>query len=245
MDKKKKVKQTVDAPKQAELKKINPPRIESTPMKFWKDENGELKLELDEKVKGHPVNSVTGCKDIELSSEIVLLTVNAISQLMDKKETAMNVVLQSIHDFKPQNAVEARLVAQATAAFQYAMKGISRSGSADMLCQIEAMANIAIKFMRVHNETIETLSRLRRGGEQKVTVTHIAEKMAVVNNFGVQGGGGDIQENKGETSCQQSAGQKPEQTTIPHVDSPQWLMGDVAYTEGKVPAQRRKKVAGA
>jgi hypothetical protein len=51
-----------------------------------------------------------------------------------------------------------------------------------------------------HNETIEALSRYRRGGEQQVVVQHIADKIAVVNNFDSTGGGGS-QENKGASPC--------------------------------------------
>jgi hypothetical protein len=118
-------------------------------------------------------------------------------------------------------------------------RGISQEG----LRQIESLTNLGIKFMRIHNETIETLARYRRGGEQKVTVTHIAEKIAVVNNYGCQGGG-DSQGKKGDSPCQQYAEPKPEPTDTNHVDSPQWQTGDVVSTEGKARVRKRKRVVG-
>lgn len=62
---------------------------------------------------------------------------------------------------------------------------------------MSAYGNIAIKYMRLHNETIEALGRYRRGGEQRVTVVHVAEKMAVVNNYG----GGGMPQNQGDKPC--------------------------------------------
>ena len=110
-----------------------------------------------------------------------------------------------------------------------------------MLCHLEPLTNLAIKFMRVHNETIEALNRYRRGGEQKVTVTHIAEKMAVVHNYGCTGGG-EIQKSQGGNPCQQeNAEPKREQTTTTHADSPQWQMGGAGSTEVCVQVQKRKK----
>ena len=112
----------------------------------------------------------------------------------------MNVIIQSLHDFKPQDAIEARLVAQATVAFHYAMNNIAKCGSADITSHSESMGNLAIKLMRVHNETIEALNRYRRGGEQKVIVQHVTADKAVVNQFNGNQfvGGGGTQEN-GET----------------------------------------------
>jgi hypothetical protein len=80
------------------------------------------------------------------------------------------------------------------------MARLSKLASSENVRNSEAQANIAIKLLRCHNETIEALSRYRRGGEQRVVVQHIADKIAVVNNFGDTGGGGS-QENKGASPC--------------------------------------------
>jgi hypothetical protein len=241
---KSKVEGVAEYKKQADLpKKIEPPVIESAPVKAWTNENGEQKWILDHKIcaNSHPLNHVTGVKDSELAANIVLPAAQAISS-NNGREWSLNTVIQSLHDFKPLDAVEARLVVQATVAFSHAMSLTQKGTNSDMLCHLEPLTNLAIKFMRVHNETIDAISRYRRGGEQKVTVTHVAEKMAVVNNYGCQGGGG-IPENKGDNPCSsQNAEQKPEQTIIDHVDSQQWPMEDAASTEENVQVQRPKKV---
>lgn len=57
----------------------------------------------------------------------------------------------------------------------------------------ETHMNYAIKLLRLHNETIETLSRYRRKGEQKVIVQHVnvndGGKAIVGGNLGIGGGG--------------------------------------------------------
>jgi len=111
----------------------------------------------------------------------------------------------------------------------------------ELVCHLEPLTNLALKFMRVHNETIEVLNRYRRGGEQKVTVIHIAEKMAVVNNYGYTGGGGN-HKNQGESPCQQeNAALKPEQTSIGHAGNPQWQTGGADSMEAKVSVRGQKK----
>ena len=41
------------------------------------------------------------------------------------------------------------------------------------LCHTESSIKMAVKLLRLKNETIETLMRYRRKGEQKVIVQHI------------------------------------------------------------------------
>ena len=108
---------------------------------------------------------------------------------MCNEKDSFNVVLQSVHDMQPKDAIEARLAVQASALFSHGLANLRRAETADMMCHADHYANKAIKLLRLHNETIEALNRYRRGGEQKVTVTHavITEK-AIVNNF--NGGGG-------------------------------------------------------
>ena len=90
------------------------------------------------------------------------------------------------------------------------MARLSKLASSENVKNSEAQANMAIKLLRRHNETIEALSRYRRGGEQRVVVQHIADKIAVVNNFGGTGGGVSTK-NEGESPCSsKNAEQKPE-----------------------------------
>lgn len=125
----------------------------------------------------------------------------------------------------PQNALEARLVTQSAVLFAQGMRYSKKAGEADMLCQSQFYSSYGAKLIRLHNETIDTLNRYRRGGEQRVFVQHnvVADK-AVVNNFT---GVGVSTSSKGESPCpHENAAQKPEPITTSPVDSPLWPMAD-------------------
>ena len=177
----------------------------ATPVKWSKDENGQDKFEFDP-TRGNKqklFESVMGVGDLALGINILLESAGAIEPRM--KDLSKDYIMQTINDLKPSDAIEARLAAQAAVAWLYAMKSMKLCGSADMLCHIEAMANLGIKLMRVHNETVESLARHRRGGEQRVIVQHqqvniSGEAKAVVGNF-EGGGGGEIIKNRGDSPC--------------------------------------------
>ncbi|MDP1609258.1 MAG: hypothetical protein Q8L98_08115 [Chlamydiales bacterium] len=227
------------------------PQPEGAPLKFWKndgddratvvvaaDKNGDS-MEFTEALK-----AVVGVKDTELASQIFQAGVSALKPICGETDS-LNVVAQAMHDLQPKGAVEARFAVQASALFSHGLANLKRSENAEIINQAEYYGNKAIKLLRLHNETIEALSRYRRGGEQKVTVTHaVITEQAIVNNFNGMGGGSN--QNQGATPCSsQSAEQKPEQTTINHADSRQWPMGDAGCTEVKAPGQRRKRAESA
>jgi hypothetical protein len=157
---------------QAVAVKKEPPKTEATPFKWWKNEAGELNITFnhDEVKDISKFNEMFGVKDSELANHILNRGERALSPFLSKEESC-NVIAQSLHDFRPQDAVESRLVVQAATAFVYAMNSMRVAGNSDMLCHTEPMINLAVKLMRVHNESIETLSRYRRGGEQPMLST--------------------------------------------------------------------------
>lgn len=62
----------------------------------------------------------------------------------------MNLLIQSLHDFKPRDAVEARLVAQETVVFQHGMSRLARAGCSENINISETQVNMAVKLLRVH-----------------------------------------------------------------------------------------------
>jgi hypothetical protein len=129
---------------------------------------------------------------------------NLFSHIVKKSTVALagkaedcNLALESINAEEPKDAVEVRLISQANALYSQGMGMLMRLENAERMDFMREYGNLAIKLMRAHNETIEALSRYRRGGEQKVTVVHLADRMAVVNNYGRRGG----EENQGDTPC--------------------------------------------
>jgi hypothetical protein len=234
-----------DLPKEKKPKKL--PALESTPVKFWHGEQehemdvvlqqkeGENKAEaLFERMK-----EIVGVKDSELASHIIDAGAGAIEPVV-QKNGQLNIVAQTLHDFGPRNAIEARLALQADALFTHGMVNLRRSSTADMLCHSEHYVNKAIKLLRLHNETVEALNRYRRGGEQKIIVQHnvVADKAVV--NFP----GGANTKNEGDTPCSTNYAElKPEPIAISHADNLLWPMEDVDYTAAKaqVPSRKRAK----
>jgi hypothetical protein len=172
------------------------PQLESTPLKFWKQE-GEEQLSVivtpDEDGKATDLmetfKSIIGVKDTELACQILNAGIVALKSIYSEKDS-YNLLLQTMNDLQPKDAIEARFAVQASALFSHGMSDLRRAEAADLIQHADYHSNRAIKLLRLHNETIEALNRYRRGGEQKVTVTHalITEK-AIVNNFNGVGGG--------------------------------------------------------
>ncbi len=141
------------------------------------------------------LQSAVGQERSSLAQHIALKTACAVDPQNHVK--SVQLALETLDEQRPKDAVEARLISQAAALYRNGMDCLSRADRTDRVDFMSAYGNIAVKYMRLHNETIEALGRYRRGGEQKVTVVHVADKMAVVNNYG----GGGMPENRGDKPC--------------------------------------------
>lgn len=180
----------------------------------------------------------------DASQEIVIAAVRALSQRVEnggEKYYCEKIMLQTLDNQQPNDVLEARLVSQATVLYEYAMKMLeSAAGEYKPLFQVESLMNLGIKLCKAHNETIETLARYRRGGEQKVTVQHtvVADK-AIVNNITEVG---VPPENRGCTPCSESVAKpRPEPMVINYADNQPWQMEDVGCMEEKAPVRKQKK----
>lgn len=105
----------------------------------------------------------------------------------------------------------------------------------------ESNMGYAIKLLRLHNETVETLGRYKRGGEQRVNVTHSVIASQAIVNFG-EGVRGKT--TGGSTCSPGNAALGPEQMAINHADNQQWPMAGADCMEAKVPARKQKRVKG-
>lgn len=177
-----------------------------TPLKFNLKE-GENALDVTvttdnmgdpEQIMEETLSKLVGVKDGELARQIFDSGVRALKPFYSEAKSS-NIIAQTLHDQQPKDAIEARLTVQSSALYMHGMSNLRRAENAEILMHSEHYMNKAIKLIRLHNETIEALTRYRRGGEQKVTVTHsVLANQAVVNNFT---GGGDFSKNKGDSPC--------------------------------------------
>jgi hypothetical protein len=111
-----------EIPKEKKPKKL--PKLESTPVKFW---HGEQEHEMDVVVQQkegqnkaealfESMKKIVGVKDSELASHIIEAGAGAIEPVVQKNDQ-LNIIAQTLHDFGPKNATEARLALQADALY--------------------------------------------------------------------------------------------------------------------------------
>lgn len=158
------------------------PKLQLTPIKFYKDERGDLQSTQDSRFMKEGFRSIIGVKDDELSQQILTSGTIALSQC-GREEHLLNITLQSLTDAQSADATEARLTTQANVVFTQAMFHMAKAQERGELSHYESYMNLSIKLMRVHNETVETLNRYRRRGTQQVIVQHVTADKAIVNQF--------------------------------------------------------------
>lgn len=108
-------------------------------------------------------------------------------------EVHVNAALAVVDGLRPKNEAEALLAVQMVAAHLGAMRCLSLSGQARQLVQFQVHGELANKFMRTYASHLETLSKLRRGGEQNMKVEHVyvyQGGQAVVGDINVSRGEG-------------------------------------------------------
>lgn len=118
------------------------------------------------------LKQLTGTEDQILAEEIIGRAVSAMP-LTQGKEQNTNIIYQSLADIEPKDTFEAKLIAQSTSLYAQGMQYLEKAEKANMMCQAEFYVKYGIKLLRLHNETIESLARYRRKGEQKVVVQHV------------------------------------------------------------------------
>jgi hypothetical protein len=107
-------------------------------------------------------------------------------------EAELNGAITALCGAKPQDEVEAMMVAQMVATHAAAMSAMRRvaNGAPELA---EKYGNLANKFLRTYAAQVEALTRYRNRGKQKVTVEHVhvyPGGQAIVGT--VEGGGGRL-----------------------------------------------------
>jgi len=88
-------------------------------------------------------------------------------------ENRYNAALSFIESMEPQNQAEALLLVQMYVTHDAAIRALSQVGSADWVPQVQTFGNLATKLLRASQGQMETLARMRRGGEQVVRHVHV------------------------------------------------------------------------
>ena len=114
-----------------------------------------------------------------MSSDFVnvsLLQLQAAAQLPcgGISETATNAALALIEAAAPRNEIEGALAVQMACTHAAAMSVLARfQGGGGSERRVVALATAAARLMRAYSAQVETLRRLRHGGDQYVRVEHV------------------------------------------------------------------------
>jgi hypothetical protein len=112
-------------------------------------------------------------------------------------EEKINSLLAMVDSVRPQNELEAAVAVQLAATHELTMKALSYANASEMRPQFDSYVNAATKLQRTMAAQIEALAKLRRGGEQNVTVKHVhvheggQAVVGVVNHGGKGSGAGN------------------------------------------------------
>ncbi|WP_018261446.1 hypothetical protein [Methylobacterium sp. WSM2598] len=115
----------------------------------------------------------------------------------------LNAALAAVGGLAPRNEAEAMLAVQIVATHEAAMSMISRAKGAKDTAAMERFGTLATKLQRTFLAQLETLAKIRRGGEQKVTVEHVYVApggQAIVGAVAMPGGGGSLE--NGHQPCE-------------------------------------------
>jgi len=128
-----------------------------------------------------------------LCESILQLTSEAFPKNMSR-DFALEVTYQTLDAIGPSDPIEAMLASQITSLNAQGMRYLARAESDEnWLCHTESSIKMAVKLLRLKNETIETLMRYRKKGEQKIVVQHINvsdDARAIIGDIKTHNGGG-------------------------------------------------------
>jgi hypothetical protein len=152
-----------------------------------KDDEKRFRLEYEiikKSSQEHPVSDVIASSLTALSGsaneDYTRLFITQASGAMvsdadiseDSTTLAINAFQGGMISMKPKDIIEAQLCAKLMILHSKAMLFMNKATCATNQKVIDQNINNATKCMRLHNETLEALTRYRRKGEQRVKVVH-------------------------------------------------------------------------
>lgn len=102
-----------------------------------------------------------------------------------------NAALSFIESMEPQNQAEVLLLLQMYVTHDASIRALAMLGSAEWLPHAQAFGNLAAKLLRTSQGQMDTLARMRRGGEQVVRHIHVDNRggqAVIAENINTGGG---------------------------------------------------------
>jgi hypothetical protein len=179
-------------------------------IKFTYETNSEGKRDfLTETLDEYPVSptdifnlynaalsQATGSNDLDFSVNLFTQCSIASGSFKVEKDVAKNLngILGALQALKPQDEIEGMLISRLISLHNQGMEYLGRTNNEGQTPQgIDTNVNRSTKLFRLYNETLETLMRYRRKGEQRVIVQHVNVEnggKAIVGGNVIAGGGG-------------------------------------------------------
>ncbi|MCJ2086246.1 hypothetical protein MKK88_09590 [Methylobacterium sp. E-005] len=178
----------------------------SEPLAFADQPEGTNKLDISGKHSdqaGHVLHLLDTFGTA--SAEFAQNSVGRVAAVMRQRgkalpdDTELNAGLAAVSGIAPENEIEAMLAVQMVGTHEVAMEMLTKAKRAETTDHLERYGTLATKLLRTYTAQLEALSKLRRGGAQKVTVEHVhvyEGGQAIVGNVTTagaqtrQGGGG-------------------------------------------------------
>ena len=133
-----------------------------------------------------------GTSSTAFCNRMVNQLANGMRRESETHDHGTNAGLAVVASLKPENEIEAMLAVQMAATHDAAMSMLATAKNASMIPTIDSCGALATKLLRTYAVQVEALAKLRRGGEQKVTVEHVhvyPGGQAIVGNVQHPGGG--------------------------------------------------------
>lgn len=165
------------------------------------------KVELLALLKLHETFSANSLDPVNARANELLRYLGSVN---GDNESRYNAALSFIESMKPQDQAEALLLVQMYVTHDAAIRALSMMGSADWVPQVQTFGNLATKLLRASQGQMETLARMRRGGEQVVRHVHVDNRggQAVIAE-NVQTGGRGNGKNDDQSHATGAAGGSP------------------------------------
>jgi hypothetical protein len=130
-----------------------------------------------------------------------------LSSVNAAEDDGYNAALSFIDSMEPQNQAEALLLVQMYCTHDAAIRSLSMLGDSKWMNQVQSFGNLAVKLLRTSQGQMETLARMRRGGEQVVRHIHVDNRggQAVITET-VQAGGKKNAKSDGRVHATGAAG---------------------------------------
>jgi hypothetical protein len=141
------------------------------------------------------INLATGSASHEFGYRLfnLCLVASGFDKPAKNKGADYTGVLNAMQALKPQDEIEGMLISRLISLHNQSMRYFGCTNLEGQTTQgIDTNINRSTKLARLYNETLEALSKYRRGGEQRVVVQHVNVEnggKAIVGNM-IAGGGG-------------------------------------------------------